>query len=350
MNARENYLRTVRFEKPDYIPVFFHINDACWQNYPQEFLFDLMEKHRNLFPEFVCPKEKYVPRFSLVARKDESFKDDWGCLWTTSEDGITGSVTKHPLEQWDNFDNYKAPDPEYVMGIGTVDWKKEKARILEEKVKGKISIGGLRHGHTFLQLCDIRGYQNALFDMIDEEPKFDILLKMITDFNIEIIKKYIAIGADVITIPEDLGMQNGPMLSPECFKKYIKPAYQKYIQPVREEGIVCHMHSDGDIRLLASDIIDGGVNVLNLQDLVNGIDWIRENLKGKVCIDLDIDRQSVTRFGTPKEIDTLILEEVKKLGAKYGGLMMVYGLYPEVPLENIEALCNALEKYMFYYS
>lgn len=42
------------------------------------------------------------------------------------------------------------------------------------------------------------------------------------------------------------------------------------------------------------DLIEGGVKVINLQDLVNGIDWIAGKFAGKVSIDLDIDRQQIT--------------------------------------------------------
>lgn len=28
--SRDNLLRAIRFEKPDYIPMTFHINAACW--------------------------------------------------------------------------------------------------------------------------------------------------------------------------------------------------------------------------------------------------------------------------------------------------------------------------------
>ena len=101
---------------------------------------------------------------------------------------------------------------------------------------------------------------------------------------------------------------------------------------------------------LADDLIDGGVEIINLQDLVNGIDWIAENLKSRVCIDLDIDRVQVTRFGSPADIDALIREEVEKLGSPQGGLMMIYGLYPGVPMENVEALMDAMERYATYYS
>jgi hypothetical protein len=64
---------------------------------------------------------------------------------------------------------------------------------------------------------------------------------------------------------------------------------------------------------------------------------------------LDIDRQEITARGTPKDIDALIREEVEKLGRKEGGLMMIYGLYPGVPLENVKALMDAMEKYALYY-
>ena len=96
-------------------------------------------------------------------------------------------------------------------------------------------------------------------------------------------------------------------------------------------------------------LMECGIDVLNLQDLVNGIDWIRQNIKDRVCIELDIDRQLITPYGTPEEINRLILDEVRTLGSRQGGLMMVYGLYPGVPLENVQALMDAMETYAFYY-
>jgi len=101
---------------------------------------------------------------------------------------------------------------------------------------------------------------------------------------------------------------------------------------------------------LIDDLLACGIEVLNLQDLVNGIDWIEKKLKGRVCIDLDVDRQKVTAHGTPDEIDALIRQEVEKLGSVQGGLMMIYGLYPGVPLRNVKALMRAMEKYATYYS
>jgi len=110
------------------------------------------------------------------------------------------------------------------------------------------------------------------------------------------------------------------------------------------------MHSDGDIRALVDDLINGGVEVINLQDLVNGIDWIAAKFAGRVCVHLDIDRQRVTARGTPAQIDGLIRDEVAKLGSKEGGLMMIFGLYPGTPLANVSALMDAMERYAGQYS
>lgn len=348
MTYKENYLRTVRFERPDYIPMGFYINESCWQNYPQDFLAEQIERHPLLFGGASAPALPYSPPFNCNARKDHPYTDNFGCIWETTMDGITGTVVKHPLADWASFASYKAPNPDICNGLGGTDWDAFKKGI--EQTPDSLHIGGLRHGHTFLQLCDIRGYENLLFDMIDEEPKLWELIDLVEQFNLGIINHCLDCGVDVMTYAEDLGMQHGPMLSPDHFRKYIQPSYRRLIAPAKEKGLPIHMHSDGDIRTLADDIIDGGVEIINLQDLVNGIDWIQNKFAGRVCIDLDIDRQSITRFGTPKQIDDLILEEVTKLGSKQGGLMMIYGLYPGIPPENICALMDAMEKYMLYFN
>jgi hypothetical protein len=41
--------------------------------------------------------------------------------------------------------------------------------------------------------------------------------------------------------------------------------------------------------------------------------------------------------------------EVEELGRREGGLMMIFGLYPGLPRENVAAVMDALQKYAFYY-
>lgn len=349
MNQRENLLRTVRFETPETIPMTFHINPACWQHYPQEALQELMAAHPLLFPGFRPTSQKIIPQFSAVQRKDQPYTDPWGCVWHTSEDGITGTVTEHPLADWANLERYTPPDPEHTDGLTSIDWDTVAAQIQHKKQCGELLQAGLRHGHTFLQLCDMRGYQNLLMDMADEEPRLETLLHMLEEFNLALVKKYLQIGAEWLSYPEDLGMQRGPMLSPRHFRRYIQPSYRRLMRPALEADCIVHMHSDGDIRLLIDDMLESGVQVVNLQDLVNGIAWIARRFAGKICIELDVDRQEITFGGSPAEIDALIRAEVSQLSRKEGGLMLIYGLYPGVPLANVRALMDAMERYSTYY-
>lgn len=350
MSHRDNILRAIQFRGPDYIPVTYKINPSYYFENDIEEIFDFQQRHPALFPGFVRPEpndflDKLRESLPKVARKGKPYLDDFACLWESSMEGLTGTVTKHPLEEFDNFGNYRFPDPEKCMGIGPVDWEKLRVETESAKARGELTVGKLRHGHTFLQLCDICSYEKLLYAMMDEEPVLDDLIKGVTDFNCAIISKFLDMDVDIVKIPEDLGMQQGPMITTELFRRYIKPSYQKMMDMVRRAGKIVHMHSDGDIRTLAEDIIDGGCQVLNLQDLVNGLDWIEENLKGRVCIELDIDRQKITYGGSAEDIEQLIRMEVEKLASPDGGLMMIYGLYPGVSLENAEALARALEKY-----
>jgi len=345
VTERENILRAVRFERPDYIPLGFWISPGCWYSYPAEALYDLMEEHPLLFPSFERPAEPVDRTPPEGYGAGETHTDEWGCLWQTGIVGLEGAVVGHPLENWDALDGYALPGPD-----SAAEWDKVAEDFAKARTAGRLASGSLEHGHLFLRLTYLRGYQNVLLDMADDDPRLHKLIGMIEERSAAIIKRYVDLGAEWIGYPEDLGMQRGPMLSPQQFRTFIKPVYQRLMQPARQAGCIVHMHSDGDIRTLVDDLIDGGVEVINLQDLVNGVDWIAERFAGRVCIDLDVDRQRVTRFGTPADIDALIRAEVEKLGSKEGGLMFTYGLYPGVPLENVKALMDALERYATYYS
>ncbi len=348
---RENILRAVRFGGPGYIPIHFHINEASWHCYPPEALNELMESHSLLFP--YCDgtsRGRTELDYTIIERPGKPFVDGWGCRWEATVEGMVGSVTKHPLANWEEFAGYSPPDPQIDSGKGPISWKQIAEDTERARSRGHLTMGGLRHGHTFQTLVDIRGYENLLFDMADGHPNLLCLIEMVEQFNAAIVRRFIDLGVEWMSYPEDLGMQTGLLISPQMFRTFVKPSYERLMKPARDAGCIVHMHSDGWIRDLLEDLIDGDVDVVNLQDVVNGIDWIASHLAGRVCIELDIDRQRITPFGTPRQIDELIREEVTKLGSKEGGLMMIYGLYPGVPLENVKALMDAMERYAGFYA
>ncbi len=349
MNERENRLRAIRFENPEWIPMQVSVNASCWHHYEHEQLRELMAAHPRLFPDFNA-EEMEEPELLLNQRASTPYRDPWGCVWETTDDGITGAVHGHPLEDWEDFANYRAPDPVATDGTYPVDWRELRAQVAEMKARGEFVWGSLPHGHTFLRLQDIRGYENLTYDFEDEALQLRALIEMVETFNRGVVDRWLELEPDMMGYPEDLGMQVGPMLSPGHFLKFILPVYERLMRPAIDSGVIIHMHCDGDIRLLAEYLLKCGVDVLNLQDLVNGIDWIAENLVGRVCLQVDVDRQSVTVEGEPRDIEELIRTEVVRLGSSRGGLMLIYGLYPGTPIKNVAAVMDCMERYMGHYN
>ena len=342
LTQRENMLRVIRFERPDYIPVSFVVSESVWSHYDPHAVEELLESH-----PIIAGKGRMrwdlVPKNRDEVDNDHIYYDEFGVEWKGDIDGIRGVIQKHPLEDFSKIKDYVFPP------IPKFDLEADRANVKKAKEAGNLTVMGLPHGHTFLRLTDLCGYETVLCGLMDEDPDLLSLARRLEEYNYAFIDHYSKTGCDMISFPEDLGMQIGPMISPSLFVKYIKPSYQRLMKPARDAGAIIHMHSDGDVRTLIDDLIDGGVDVLNIQDLVNGIDWIHDKFFGRYALELDIDRQNITVFGSPSDVRELIRREVTTLSSPSGGLMLIYGWYAGTPLENIKALMDALEEYMFYW-
>ena len=349
LSHRENYLRTASFSRgsppPDHIPISVVISGASWDQLRTD-LEDVLARHPVFFPHFEKGKRDYAARnFGPASNAGDLQTDAWGCTWRAEIDGIVGQVVGHPLDDLAKLPGYQPPDPLTTNTWGTIDWNERRRRAAEARDRGGLTTGGLDHGFLVMRLYYLRGFQNLMLDFASRDPRLPQLIGLVNGYNRTIVERWLDIGIDVAHFPEDLGTQTASMIGPKHFAEHIAPAYRELMAPVRAAGAHVHMHSDGYIMDVADQLVDCGVSILNPQDLCNGIDAIARELKGRVCIDLDVDRQSVVPFGTAKDIHDLIEEEVRKLGSPGGGLMMVVGISPPTPAENIDALLAAFEKF-----
>jgi len=349
LSERENYLQTARFQNPEWIPAHIIISDASWDEYRDD-----MEQMALNNPDFFPRVHKGWRDYDNYAftpghRKNEKYTDNWGCRWETPTNGIEGVVTHWPLSDWSKLDGYAFPDMEKSADRGPRDWDEEYRQVENARREGHLVSCGLPHGFLFLRLTYLRGFENTLCDMADEDPRFIKLFGDLVEYNLELTNRYLNMGLDVMHFAEDLGTQTGPIISPDMFEKWFVPAYGKLMKPCKDAGVLTTFHSDGKTLSILDHQIRAGVQIVNPQDLANGIDNLAKYVKGRACINLDIDRQSVVPFGTKKDVADLIGEEVIKLGSKNGGLMMVAGIYPPTPPENVDALCAALRKYRTYW-
>ena len=350
MNYRQNLLSAYRFQNPEWIPIATHYPVMMWDHYPARDLQRLMQTHPILFPGYAPgdPRENRVEtRPDRIA--GQPYTDYWGCVWETAFTGMVGHVNHHPLAGWNLLDTYQPPSPETSDGLFPLDWDALAGSAARCRQEDRLFSITLPHGHTFLRLLDLHGYENVMIAMATAEPRLWDALQMLEDFNLELLRRYIRLQPDLIGVPEDLGMQDRLMISPAHYRKYIKPSYLKMTRLIKQNGILVHEHADGYVMQIAEDLVEAGGDILNLQDLVNGIDNIARAFKGRLAIDLDIDRQSITVAGTPHDIHEHIRECVVKLGSPQGGLSLYYQPWPGTPIENINAVYDAFEAYCTYY-
>lgn len=266
--------------------------------------------------------------------------DKWGCDWHFPGDYLDGQVIGHPLSDWDAYRDYEVPDPS-----GYCDWEAEAVRVAELRAKGDTAWGNVEHGFLYLRMTYLRGFENFMIDLAERRAELWELRERITDFWVEMVRRYAEIGVDAISFGDDLGHQDSLPMSPQLWRDLLKPGFKKIYDLCRENGIAVYMHTDGWILDIIPDLIESGVDILNPQDLVNGLDNLARLAKGKVAMDLDIDRQSVTVFGSPAEINQHIHRCIETLGSPEGRLMLLYGVYRGTPTENIAACVEAMQKY-----
>jgi uroporphyrinogen decarboxylase len=325
------------------------VSNASWDQYRGE-LEKVAMRHPFFFPYVKEGWRDYDNvDFGPANTKDVPFTDAWGCTWITAVNGLEGTVCNSPLDDWKKLSSYQVPDANVQADRGPINWEQVTASIESARSAGGLTFGALPHGFLFLRLQYLRGFENFMIDVATDDPNLQQLIDMIVEHNMVIVKNYLAAGVDVMILGDDLGTQNATILSPNDFRKWIKPAYKKLMDPCKAAGAIVYLHSDGRTLDILEDQIAAGVDIVNPQDLCNGIDNLAKCIKRKACICLDIDRQTIVPFGTRAEIHDLIEEEVRKLGDPSGGLEFIAGIYPPTPPENVDALCEALEDYMTYW-
>jgi len=269
---------------------------------------------------------------------EHTSRDAWGCLWHYPGMGLDGVVVEHPLAAWSNLERWRPPSIEERL-----DAIRE---IAAEHPSGTpFPAAGLEHGFLFLRLTYLRGFQEFMLDVAEDSPKLYELRDTVSEYWYRVAEAHLDRGATRVNAGDDLGLQDRLPISPDAWRKLIKPAYARIFGLARARGATVHLHTDGYIVDIIPDLIEIGVTDLNPQDLVNGLDNLARLARGKIHISLDIDRQSATVFGSPAQIDAHIRRCIEMLGSRQGGLSLGWGVYPGTPIENIEATARAMEKH-----
>ena len=320
----DDRMKAMLFERPQYIPVSVGILPAAWQKY-RERLRAIADRHPMLFHKWNSPAGNDYDTISNPSYTRGEHVDAWGCVWSNIQEGHESIVTGHPVPTRADVHTLKPP--------ATDD--------------------GFPHGFMYLRLADLRGFEEVMMDFAEEPPELQMLIDIVLGHNLRqrdlLLAGLAGQEPQIAFFGDDLGMQTSLAMGPEKWRKYLKPCFEAIYAPIRAAGHYVYMHTDGHIHEIIADLVECGVNVVNPQFRANGFDHLVRVCKGKVCVDLDLDRQ-LFPFCTPGDIDRHIRESVEALGSPKGGLWLKAEIDEGVPLENIEAICVSLEKYRGWFT
>jgi hypothetical protein len=345
MDARENWLRAVELRYPQWIPCRVIFSPLIWRVYRED-LEKIVLAHPRLFPDYSRENADFYEEMPAVYRQGEYYRDNWGCLWYNVQEGLEGQVVEHPLADWRALDTYRLPDPLRQTERGVRDWEEIKRTVEERRKRGLLIMGDGER--LFDRLYFLRGFENLMMDFVHEPPQLTRLIGMLEEYEMRLINQWLEIGVDVIGFHTDIGAQDRLMISPASFRKHIKPMFMRLFQTCRRAGVHVYLSSDGRLLEIVDDLVECGVSVHDPQLRANTLEGIVRAYKGKLCADVDLDRQGFP-FMTPTELREQIKQVVDAMAMPEGGLMLLAAVYggAEIPLRNIAAICEAMEDYCF---
>lgn len=194
---------------------------------------------------------------------------------------------------------------------------------------------------------------DRFLEMLAGEPqRAHTFLDRLLEIHLARLERFLkAVGPyiDIIGFGDDLGSQNGPLLSPKMYREFFKPRHSQMWRRAKDlANVKVMLHCCGSVRPLLRDLIEGGIDAINpVQISCRGMD--AAELKREFGRDLTFwgggcDTQAVLPTATPEEVRAHVRRQVSIL-APGGGFVFqqVHNIQTDVPVENILAMYDAVK-------
>jgi len=178
------------------------------------------------------------------------------------------------------------------------------------------------------------------------------LSQTLCELHMEKLEKWLAaVGPyiDVMLFGDDLGGQNGPLMSPAMYRDYYKPWHSKLWKRAKELAPHLHtnLHCCGGYEPLLNDLIEAGLDSSNpVQISCRAMDprHLKETYGDRFTFwGGGCDTQHVLPEGTPQDVRKNVRELVS-IWAPGGGFVFqqVHNILADIPPENIIAMFKAV--------
>jgi uroporphyrinogen decarboxylase len=279
-------------------------------------------------------------------REDEKgiFYDQWGI--GRVYDGRYYTMCSHPLQvdtPREALSRYEWPDPRSEYRI-------EGLEELADGYGGRYALvlEGLREVAFGLPSW-IRGITDFYMDMISDPVFTDEFLDRVMAWNLDVLKfvlDRLGPSLDIVKFADDIGTQDSLLISPEMYRRFIKPRHARMVEEIKKYDCRVLFHSCGAVRPILEDFIEIGIDALNpVQISAAGMDpaELKSQFGDRIVFwGGGVDTQVVLPTATPRQVKDEVGRNME-LFKEGGGYVFaqVHNIQPDVPVENVIAMYEA---------
>ena len=261
--------------------------------------------------------------------------DWWGAGWDTETEGYWHSHA--PLANSTALKGFPWPDP-------------QDPRLLDGAAIALAKDHGAHFAAPNFGMClferhwSLRGFDATLMDLVDDRAGVIALLDRITEIQVAVARRFVALGVDGGYFGDDYGAQRGMLFSPRIWRELFKPRLARMFAVFRDAALPVILHSDGDIWAILPDLIEIGLTCLNpVQPEVLEHQRLSREFGRHLSFYGGISTQSVLPAGTPAQVQTATRAAMNDLAPDGTGLVLgpSHRMQSDIPVANVEAMLGA---------
>jgi len=190
----------------------------------------------------------------------------------------------------------------------------------------------------------LRGMQNLMMDLVAQPALAEAIIRKVCGYTKQLALASAQAGIDVLCFYDDAGMQTGMQISPDLWRKFVKPAWADVLEAIGSKFPKARffLHSCGNIREIVGDIVELGFDILHpVQPECMDPAEVKSQFGKDIVICTTISAQKVFPFGT----EECVRREVRRLKETCGKdnrciLCPSNMIQPETPWQNIIAFAK----------
>jgi len=242
-------------------------------------------------------------------------------------DHTMGQPKKPTFKTWEEFATFTPPDP----------YDPERFEHVPAAMRtfgDKYYCAGMGLSGFTLMTC-MRGFADLLEDFYAEPEQVAKLADMVFGFENAVIAQLGGRGFDGAHFSDDWGSQCGLLISPELWRSFYKPRYKEQFALAHAMGLDVWFHCCGQIWDILPDLIEVGVDVLNVsQPNIFDLEKLGREFGGKTCFMCPVSYQTTSLNGTREEIFNEVKSLVENLGRFNGGFVGYMEEYHSIGLSD----------------